>query len=55
MTTRVRVLKEEDFEGVKDFMLKYFYGHDPLFQNLDDEFEYAGTPERWEERLQIIR
>lgn len=55
MTTRVRKLNEVDFERVKSFMLQHFYGHDPLFQSLDDEIKYTGTPERWAERLEIIR
>lgn len=44
MTTRVRELKEVDFERVKSFMLQHFYGHDPLFQSLDDETNIQAHP-----------
>lgn len=53
MTTRVRELREEDFEGLKSFMLEHFYGHEPLLQTPGDHSKYP--PIRCAERLQIIR
>ncbi|KAH8404798.1 hypothetical protein KR222_003855 [Zaprionus bogoriensis] len=55
MTTVVRELKEEDFEGFKSFLLEHFYGHEPLMQTPGDHKKVQVTPERWEERLQIVR
>lgn len=55
MATRVRELKEEDFDRFKSFMLEHFYGHEPLYQTPGDHSRYPITPERWTERIQIIR
>lgn len=55
MTTRVRELREEDFEGFQSFMLEHFYAHEPLLQTPGDHNKYPVTPERWAERLEIIR
>lgn len=55
MTTRVRELKEEDFEELKSFMLQHFYANEPLLQTPGDHSRYPVTPERWAERLEIIR
>lgn len=55
MTTRVRVLREDDFEGFKKFLIQHYYGHEPLLQTPGDHNRYPITSEKWKERVHIIR
>lgn len=54
MTTHVRVLRQEDFENFKQFLIDHFYTHEPILQTPGDHERVEISPELWAQRLEAL-
>lgn len=54
MTTHVRVLRQEDFDEFKRFLIDHFYTQEPLLQTPGYHERVEISPELWKQRLEAL-